>query len=253
MNHTRGKDTVKVLGVKFNKLNREKAIQRFTSFMIGDDDETKMIFTPNAELVMRAQEDEEFMSILNKGDLVIPDGIGIIIASKIHHLELEERIPGIEFMGQMLTYANRSQLSIFLFGGKDGVADLAAEKIKASYPNLKIVGTQSGYYDEKDELKILDRINEVKPDMLFVALGAPKQEKWIYKHHKLLNVKVAMGVGGSLDVMSGQVKRAPVFFQKIGLEWFYRFLKEPTRFGRILQIPKFLIKVIFTRVRLDDE
>ena len=251
MNHIRGKETVKILGVKFDKLNFEGAYQRFTSFMMQD--ETKMIFTPNAEFVMRAQKDEDFRQILNKGDLVVPDGIGVIIASNIHHLELEERIPGIDFMSKMLGYANRSSRSIFLFGGKEGVAETAAKKINEKYPNVVIKGTQHGYYSDKDELKILDKINEVKPDILFVALGAPKQEKWIYKHQKLLNVKVAIGVGGAIDIWAGTAKRAPKIFQTLGLEWFYRFLKEPTRLGRMLQIPKFLIKVIFTRAHSGED
>ncbi|MBS7527007.1 WecB/TagA/CpsF family glycosyltransferase [Fusibacter paucivorans] len=251
MNHIRGKTTVKILGVKFDKLDFDDAYQRFTTFMMQD--ETKMIFTPNSELVMMAQDDDAFRQILNEGDLTVPDGIGIILASRIHHLELTERIPGIDLMAKMLAYANRSNKSIFLFGAKPGVAEKAAQKIAEQYGNIKIVGVQDGYYDERDELRILDKINEVKPDILFVALGAPKQEKWIYKYRKLLNVKVAMGVGGSIDVWAGTAKRAPRIFQKMGLEWFYRLIKEPTRIGRMMILPKFLIKVIFTKAQASDE
>ncbi|MDK2865985.1 MAG: N-acetylglucosaminyldiphosphoundecaprenol N-acetyl-beta-D-mannosaminyltransferase [Clostridiales bacterium] len=251
MNHIRGKTTVKILGVKFDKLDFDEAYQRFTTFMMQD--ETKMIFTPNSELVMMAQEDEAFRQILNEGDLTVPDGIGIILASRIHNLELTERIPGIDLMAKMLAYANRSNKSIFLFGAKPGVAEKAAQNIAEQYGNIKIVGVQDGYFDEREELRILDRINEVKPDILFTALGAPKQEKWIYKYRKLLNVKVAMGVGGSIDVWAGTAKRAPKIFQKMGLEWFYRLLKEPTRIGRMMLLPKFLIKVIFTKAQASDE
>ena len=251
MNHIRGKSTIKILGVKFDKLTFDEAYQRFVGFMMQED--TKMIFTPNSELVMTAQHDEEFRNILNEGDLVVPDGIGVILASKIHNLELTERIPGIDLMSKMLVYANRSNNSIFLFGAKPGVAEKAAKNIKEQYPNIKISGVQDGYFDNREELRILDRINEVKPDILFVALGAPKQEKWIYKHQKLLNVKVAMGVGGSIDVWAGTVKRAPKIFQRLGLEWFYRLLKEPTRIGRMMQLPIFVVKVLFTKVLSSDE
>jgi N-acetylglucosaminyldiphosphoundecaprenol N-acetyl-beta-D-mannosaminyltransferase len=251
MKHIRGKTTVKILGVKFDKLNFDEAYQRFTTFMMQD--ETKMIFTPNSELVMMAQEDEAFRQILNEGDLTVPDGIGIILASRIHHLELTERIPGIDLMTKMLAYANRSNKSIYLFGAKPGVAEKAAQNIAAQYGNIKIVGVQDGYFDAREELRILDRINEVKPDILFTALGAPKQEKWIYKYRKLLNVKVAMGVGGAIDVWAGTAKRAPKLFQKLGLEWFYRLLKEPKRIGRMMLLPKFLIKVIFTKAQASDE
>lgn len=251
MNLIRGNDTIKILGVKFDKLPFDEAYQKFVSFMLQD--ETKMIFTPNSELVMTAQEDSEFMEILNQGDLVIPDGIGIILASKIHHLDLNERIAGIDLMTKMLEYGNRCNHSMYILGGKPGVAEKAAENIKNKYANIKIAGTQDGYFDDKEELKVLDRINEIKPDMLFVALGAPKQEKWIYKHRKLLNVKVAMGVGGAVDVWAGVTKRAPLFFQKMGLEWFYRLLREPTRIGRMLKLPVFIIKVLFNKVLSRDE
>ncbi len=236
---------VKIFGVRFDKVNALEANKKFISFM--ESDRLKTIFTPNSEIVMKAQEDPEFKEILNEGDLVIPDGIGVIIASKIHHLGLNERVPGIEMMSMMLEYCNRTGKSIYLFGGKPTVADMAAEKIKAAYPNLVIAGTQDGYYDASNELNILDDINGKKPDILFVALGAPKQEKWISKYKKTINASVAIGVGGSLDVWAGTVKRAPVFFQKTGLEWFYRLLKQPTRIGRMMSLPKFMIKVITTK------
>ncbi len=242
---TNGKETAKLFGVKIDKVDFEEAYMRFDGYM--RQDETKMIFTPNAEIIMKAQDDPEFKTVLNKGDLVIPDGIGIVIASKIHHLGLKERVTGIDMMERILEYCNRSKSSIFIFGGKPGVAETAVQNIEDKFSNIKIKGVLDGYYDEKDELKILDRINEEKPDVLFVALGAPKQEKWIEKHQKFLNVKVAMGVGGAVDVYAGVAKRAPLIMRKLGLEWLYRLVKEPSRFGRMLVLPKFLLKVIFSK------
>lgn len=237
--------SVKIFGVRFDNVNLDEANKKFISLL--EAERLRTIYTPNTEIIMMAQEDAAFKSVLLEGDLVIPDGIGVVIASKIHHLGLTDRVPGVELMGTILEYCNRARKSIYLFGGKPGVADLAADRIREVYPNLSIVGTHDGYFDANEEMRIIDDINEKKPDVLFVALGAPKQEKWIHQNKKTINAKVAMGVGGSMDVWAGTVKRAPVFFQKTGLEWFYRLLKQPSRIGRMMSLPKFLIKVIFTR------
>lgn len=236
---------VKIFGVKFDNVTADEANRRFLVMM--ENDKLGTIYTPNTEMIMKAQEDQSFKAILNEGDLVVPDGIGVVLASKIHHLGLTERVPGIELMSMILEYCNRTGKSIYLFGGKPGVAEIASLKIKEVYPNLKVVGTQDGYFDEHEAFGILDKINEKKPDVLFVALGAPKQEKWIHENKKILSTHVAMGVGGSLDVWAGTAKRAPVFYQKLGLEWFYRLLTQPTRFMRMMSLPKFMIKVLTTR------
>jgi len=237
--------SVKIFGVRFDNVDADEANKQFIALM--GSDRLGMIYTPNTEIIMKAQDDPEFKAILNEGDLVIPDGIGVVLASKIHHLGLTERVPGIELMTMMLEYCNRTGKSIYLFGGQPKVAEMAAVKIKETYPNLKIAGTRDGFFESNQELYILDEINEKKPDILFVALGAPKQEKWISKYKKTINAKVAMGVGGSLDVWAGTAKRAPLFFQKTGLEWFYRLLKQPTRIMRMMSLPKFMIKVILTK------
>lgn len=236
---------VKIFGVKFDNVTADEASRKFLTMM--ESDKLKTIYTPNTEMIMKAQEDLSFKAILNEGDLVVPDGIGVVLASKIHHLGLTERVPGIELMSMILEYCNRTGKSIFLFGGKPGVADIAAQKIFSTYPNLRVVGTRDGYFSSNDTFGILDEINEMKPDVLFVALGAPKQEKWIHDNKKILNTRVAMGVGGSLDVWAGTAKRAPLFFQKFGLEWFYRLMTQPTRFMRMMSLPKFMLKVLTTR------
>ena len=196
---------------------------------------------------MLFRSDAELKEVLQESDLVIPDGIGLIYASKIHQLGLNERVTGIDTMERILKYANNTKKSIYLFGGKPGVAEKAAEKMKEVYPSLQIKGIRDGYFKKEEEDKIIDHINEVKPDLLFVALGAPKQEKWIYNNRKILNAKVAMGVGGALDVWAGTAKRAPKIFQNLHLEWFYRLMKEPSRIGRMMSLPKFMIKVLISR------
>lgn len=236
---------VKIFGVRFDNVTADEANKKFIGLLTQDKLAT--IYTPNTEFIMKAQDDPEFKRVLNEGDLVIPDGIGVVLASKIHRLGLTERVPGIELMSMILEFCNRAGKSIYLFGGAPGIAEKAGEKIILKYPNITLAGTRDGYFKEEDELKILDDINGSKPDILFVALGAPKQEKWINRHKKIINAKVAMGVGGAFDVWSGTVKRAPVFFQKTGLEWFYRLLKQPTRAMRMMSLPKFMIKVLLTK------
>ncbi len=237
--------SVKILGVKIHQVTNETAYNRFLALM--EQPKLSIICTPNTEIVMEAQNDSELKEILQDADLVIPDGIGLIYASKIHQLGLTERVTGIDTLERILKYANNTKKSIYLFGGKPGVADKAAERMIEVYPNLQIKGIRDGYYKKEEEDKIINHINEVKPDILFVALGAPRQEKWIYNNRKILNAKVAMGVGGALDVWAGSAKRAPKFFQNMHLEWFYRLLKNPTRIGRMMSLPKFMIKVLISR------
>lgn len=238
-------NVVKLFGVKFHKVNEETAFKKFLYLL--NKSKYSMIFTPNPEIVMMAQKDLEYKDILAEGDLVIPDGIGIILASRIKKLGLEKRLPGIEMMESILKYCNNAKKSIYLLGSNSENVESAAINIQKEYPNIIVAGYHDGFFDETEELRIVDKINEVKPDILFVAMGAPKQEKWMYKHRKILNVKVAMGVGGAVDVWAGAVKRAPKFFRKIGLEWFYRIVTNPKRIKRSMLLPKFLLKVLLSR------
>ncbi len=236
---------VKILGVRIDKVDREEAYKRFLNLIKRD--RVSVIYTPNTEIVMMAQKDEELKEILYNADLVVPDGVGLIYASKIHNLGLTERVAGIELMERMLKFCNSTKQSIYLLGAKEEICKSAAEKIHELYSNIEIKGYQSGYYSPEDEQKIIDTINELKPDLLFVAFGAPKQEKWIHHNKKILNCKVAMGVGGAFDVLSGTVKRAPKIFRNTGFEWLYRLLKNPTRFKRMLALPHFMLKVLLER------
>lgn len=237
--------SVKIFGVRIDKVDMDEAFNRF--LVLLNRERTAVIYTPNTEMVMMARDDSEFKEVLNSADLVIPDGIGLIHASRIHHLGLTERVPGIELMDRILKYCHSTRRSIYLFGGKPGTAELAGQKILEKYPNIILKGVENGYFGPEDENRIIDNINEAKPDVLFVALGAPKQEKWIARNRRTLNAHVSMGIGGALDVYAGNVKRAPVIFQKLGIEWMHRLLKEPSRIGRMMALPKFLIKVITTR------
>lgn len=236
---------VKIFGVRFDNVTLEDAFKLFVTFLKRE--KTAAIYTPNPEIVLLAQENDALKEALLAGELVVPDGIGIIYASKIHRLGLQERVPGIDLMEKMLRFLNTTKGSLYILGGKPQVAEVAVSRILEVFPNIQIKGVRDGYFDHDEELKIIDEINEVKPDVLFVALGAPRQELWIHKHKTILSCKVAMGVGGAVDVWAGHVKRAPKWMQKIGLEWFHRLLIEPTRIVRMMRLPLFMLKVLTTR------
>lgn len=191
---------------------------------------------------MKAKDDPALKKLLNEAEFQIPDGIGVILASKLQKGNIIERVTGIDMMMRICEEAAKKQKRIFLYGGKPGVAASAAEKLKELYPGIQIAGIQHGY--EKDNTKVVANINEAKPDILFVAMGSPKQENWINANRDQLYPIIYQGVGGSFDVLAGNVKRAPEFFQKIGLEWFYRLMLEPKRIKRQMALPKFLIEVI---------
>ncbi|MBP3888669.1 MAG: WecB/TagA/CpsF family glycosyltransferase [Cellulosilyticum sp.] len=238
------KKTVDVLGVSISNVTMAEATQKVREFVKSDSFHS--IYTPNPEIVMLAKQDPEFHQILEEADLVVPDGIGVVIASKIKKNPLPERVAGYDLVQNTMKDAVKEGYKYYFFGSKPGTSEAAAEKMRETYPGIQIVGTRNGYFKPEDEAEIIADINNSGANILLVALGAPKQEKWIEANkHLMPNVRVAVGVGGSLDVMSGNVKRAPETFQKLGLEWFYRLLKEPTRFKRMLVLPKFLVKVIF--------
>lgn len=196
----------------------------------------------NPEKIMKAQEDAKLRELLNKATYQIPDGIGVILASMIKGGKIRSRVTGIDMMLRLCKEAAAHGKKVFLYGAKPGVAEEAKKKLEERFPGIQIVGTMHGY--EKDENVIKNAINQSNADILFVALGSPAQEYWIVKHMYSLVPKVYQGVGGSFDVVSGRLKRAPLFFQKLGLEWFYRLIKEPWRWKRQLVLPKFLIKAI---------
>ncbi len=231
-----------ILGVPFASITPEEAVSKIISFLEGTRKET--VFTPNPEMVMEAQKDNDFMRVLNLSSMNIPDGIGIIYASRFTNIHLKHRVTGFDTIQGVFENMAKLGKTAFFFGGAPGVAEKAAENMEKKYPGLKIVGIADGYFDEEKEKKIKAEINEKKPDLLLVGIGFPKQEKWIANNIKSLNVKCAVGVGGSFDVMSGSVKRAPKIFIKFGLEWFYRLITQPSRFVRMLQLPLFMLTVI---------
>lgn len=231
-----------VLGVPFDTFTMKEAVERVMEFL--SDGGQHIICTPNPEIVMEAQTDKQLMEILKASDLVIPDGIGVVWASKYSEIKIKERVPGFDLTQNVFEKIKDTDYKVYFFGGAPGIASTAAKKMMNKYKGLNIVGTRNGYFNKDDEKQIIEEIKKYGADILLVGLGAPKQEKWIYDHITFTGAKVCIGVGGSFDVMSGNVKRAPKIFCKLGLEWFYRLITQPTRIKRMMRLPKFAIKVL---------
>jgi len=239
---------IKILDVKIDNVYLAEVIESVNIFL--DSRKQHYIVTTNPEFVMAAQKDEEFKEILNKSDLSIADGMGIKMAAKRYGHKLRQRIAGIDLMYEICAIAEKKEKSVFLLGAKRGIADMAAIKLLQKFPKLKIVGVESGYrrwHRHYKDRKLVEIINRRQPDVLFVAFGHVKQEKWIYNNlSKMPLVKLAMGVGGSYDYISGQVKRAPVLMRKMGLEWLYRLFRQPWRLPRIITaVVRFSFTFIF--------
>jgi len=233
---------IDILGVQIDSVNLLEAERKVLEFL--KEDKSHMIFTPNSEIIMMAQNDPYLMEVLNSADMLIADGIGVVYASRVLGKPIPERVAGFDLASNLIPKLADMNYSLYIFGGAPGVAEAAKEKLESKNPGLRIVGIHDGYFDAQKEKEIIHDINEKKPDVLFVCLGAPKQEKWIFENRDKLKAKVCMGIGGSVDVFAGKTKRAPLLFQKMGLEWFYRLLKEPWRYKRMLALPKFAITVL---------
>ncbi len=235
---------LEVMGVQFDNVTMEEALKQAQEFLSGD--RPAYVVTPNAEIVYEAMHDEGLCSLLNGADLVLPDGAGVVLASKILKTPLKQKVAGVDFADNVLDLLAKNGGSAYLLGSKPGVAELAAEKMIAKHPGLNICGMQDGYF--QDEAQVVAKINEAKPDFLFVCLGAPKQELFMVNHRDELQVKIMAGLGGSLDSFAGTVKRAPKWMIRLNLEWLYRLIKEPKRFKRMLRLPKFLWAVVCKRI-----
>ncbi|BCS80574.1 polysaccharide pyruvyl transferase CsaB [Anaerocellum diazotrophicum] len=238
--------SINVLGVRIDCINFDKAKKKCIDFLSASS--PKVVFTPNVEMIMLSQRDEKFKKILNSSDLNVPDGIGVVWASKYFGEKLYERVTGFDLMMSLMTVLEKKGAKVFLLGAKPGVAEKAKENLLKQFRSLEICGVYHGYFSEEENDTVVEIINSSKPDVLFVAMGMKRQEEWIYKNKKKLKCKLIMGVGGSLDVLSGEVKRAPKMFQKLGLEWFYRLITQPWRFKRMLVLPKFVFIVLKIRI-----
>ena len=228
------------LGVNVIALNYDEIIEDIKKRM--EEGLTSTIIAVNPEKVITASQDEQVKTLINDATYQIPDGVGILLASRLKGGDIQSRVTGVDMMDRLLKFASDEGKKVFMYGAKEEVVATAKAKIEEKYPRIQITGYSNGYTKDQDEL--VRKINESGAEIIFVALGSPRQELWIRDHMKELNVKVYQGVGGSFDVFAGNVKRAPSVFRKAGLEWFYRLITDPKRFKRQLALPKFLFKII---------
>ena len=233
---------VEILGVNVNSLTMAQAVEAVQQFIA--EKKVALVATANAEMLMRATQDEELKDILNQADLVVPDGAGTVWAAGHLGEPMPERVAGFDLAQELMREAPSRGDRVYFFGSAPGVADKAKAKAEELYPGIQVVGVRNGFFSEADEPQIIADIRAAKPDILLAALGVPKQEKWLKKHMQELQVPVSIGVGGTLDVMAGVMERAPLWMQKAKLEWLFRGLKQPSRAGRLLALPKLVLKVV---------
>jgi N-acetylglucosaminyldiphosphoundecaprenol N-acetyl-beta-D-mannosaminyltransferase len=247
--HTRPKAAAKrrpkyipLLNCRVDKLTYADAIGWVKCFLSGD--RPNQLVTINPLMLLAAQKDEGLRDIIQEAGLVIPESSGIRWASEQCGTPLEEFVPGIDLFQGMCKLARDMGRSVYLLGGRPGVAEQAAAALTARFPGLQIAGTQHGYFPAGEEPGVVARIRETAPGLLFVGFNVPEQEKWIHRNVEALAVPVVMGVGGSFDVLSGRLRRAPLWMRELGLEWLFRTLQEPWRMKRIIHLPVFVWKVL---------
>ncbi len=243
---------VDILGVKIDRIDKEFACQSILNFINEEKKEgqnQRLIVTPNSEMIVRAKENQQLARILNEADLSTADGAGVVLAARLLAKPVPERVAGFDLMYAVLKAIANTTNSCYFLGGKPGIVDQAVIRLQEELLGLRICGFHHGYLDQEVEEQIIREINVLKPDLLLVGMGVPLQEKFLDRNLAKLKVKAAMTVGGSFDVLAGEVQRAPYWMQRIGLEWFYRLLQEPSRFGRMLALPKFMLLVFRELIR----
>lgn len=232
---------VDVLGVGFDNVTMAEAVERGCA-LLGEQG-AHYVVTPNPEIVEACRADAAAMAAVNGADLVLPDGIGVVYGARLLKTPLHGRVPGIEFGTAMLEHCAGAGKRVFLFGAKPGVAEQAAKNLCARFEGLMVVGTRDGYFADAESEAIAAEIKASGAELALVCLGAPKQEKWMAQYGAATGARLLLGLGGSLDVFAGVARRAPEFYCKHNLEWLYRLIKNPSRIGRMMKLPLFLVHV----------
>ena len=236
---------IDVMGLKFDSMTMDEALSRAEALLRGE--KAAYVVTPNAEIAYEALHDGQLREMLNGADLMLPDGAGVVLASKLLRTPVKQKVAGVDFAAGLLGVLERNGQSLYLLGGKLGIGELAAQKMLEAHPQLRIAGIADGYF--QDEAPVIAKINASGADALFVCLGAPKQERFMVQHQQELHVHLMAGLGGSLDAFAGTVQRAPAWMIRLNLEWLYRLIREPKRFRRMLRLPKYLWAVMLKRIR----
>lgn len=232
---------IRLLNTPIDALSLGEAVERVRQLVIQRHG--GMICTPDTTALWRAQKDLSLRAAYEEADLVTPDGTGVVWASRVLGMALPERVSGIDLLEKLFGVWDGSSLRVFLLGAAPGVAERAARQLAQRYPNLQIVGTHHGYFRPDENEKILEQIARTRPHMVLVGLGVPRQERWMMENRARLRPAVLMGVGGCFDVWSGRLMRAPLSWQRLGLEWLYRLLQDPRRLTRVSTIPLFVLQI----------
>lgn len=233
---------VEILEIPFDNITMQDCLDKVNVQLKNNS--KNFIVTANPEIVMLANEDPLYKEVILQANIIVADGVGIVWASKKLNKPLKERVAGVDLMMNLLNIANEKNLSCYFFGATEITNKNLVENIERNYPQLRVAGRHHGFANCEQELKIIKEINENRPDFVFVATGAPKQEKWIRKNYNLFSKGIFMGVGGSFDVLSGQVNRASDFWIRFHLEWFHRILKDPRKIKKVSKIFKFMLLII---------
>jgi N-acetylglucosaminyldiphosphoundecaprenol N-acetyl-beta-D-mannosaminyltransferase len=233
---------IPMLGVRVTRLTSAEALRRLETFI--ESGLPHLIVTADSSGVVIASEDEEFRRIVNGADMVTADSTGILWAARRQGTPLPERVSGVDLAEQLCALAARRGYRVFFYGAAPGVADAAAVNMQARYPGLTIAGTAHGFLTPEEQSALVERVRAARADILLVALGIPRQEKWLATNLNRLGVPVTMGVGGTFDVFSGRVRRAPLWMQRHGLEWFYRLATNPKKLAKVASLPRFVWMVL---------
>ena len=235
--------TISLLGIPVHAVTMAETLALIEGYMA--EPRLHQIATVNPEFVMAAQSDAEFRAVLERADLCLPDGVGLLYAARRTGRRLPERVPGSELVYRLAERAAARGWPLFLLGAAPGVADEAAGVLRGLYPGLCVAGAYAGSPDPAENEVIVQRVNDSGAMLLFVAYGAPKQDKWIARNRDALPaVRLAIGVGGSLDFITGRAVRAPLWMQRLGLEWLHRLIREPWRWRRMMALPRFALRVL---------
>ncbi len=238
-------NVAKIMGIPFPKITLDQSVQVLSEVIEQQNSELFHVVTGNPEIVMSCQHDQEIRSIIDEAGLVTADGIGIVMVSRIKGGHLPERVTGCDLLIKLLETGNQKNWSFYFLGADEMTSKKASEVITQTYPNLCILGRHHGFFNQEEEGKIVEEIRSLGPDVLVVALGAPYAERWIHKYKKSLNSRIGIGVGGSLDVIAGTVKRAPYLWRKLNVEWLFRLINQPSRWRRQLLLPRFAVRALF--------
>lgn len=241
---------VTILGVLFDNMTRKEFLKELYKRM--EKKEKTFLVTANPEIVMFAKDNPTYFELLKEADFIAPDGIGIVRASRTLKTPIKERVPGFELMLGLLELANLDKRRVYFIGAKEDVLELTIKNVKKEWPNIAIAGHHHGYFDHSDP-QMIKQVKETKPDIVLVAFGYPRQEVWIKNYLEEADFGIAVGVGGSFDVLSGKTKRAPHLVQRFHVEWLYRLIKQPSRYKRMSVLPVFLNEIYKQRKRESEK